>query len=469
MRFAVLLIGLTAASVSPLLAQPREPEWEPRLTLPPLLITQEASNGARGSVLWPFIHWRTVGGETEWGVRPLFNVRRSSSADRRDLDILWPLIKWERDEDRLDWRLFPFAGGWRVNRQMGDPDRYFIAFPLVWLQRDPLHRNTIILPYMRIREAEREGQVTFDALLPLFFRARDDRNAEQTTFLFPFLWRRERGELAEFDIFPLYWHRWGAPPHRLLILPLFGESEDIDTEGNVLERTRMILPPLWVKSEWNNGQQRRTSLLWPLIAWGGGGGTRLNRFLPLYSYQEYTQSGEGFQSRDLFVPPVLIARHYQAGELYERRVTSPLFWWWWGPDSGDRLTESWGVYPLFNGGSTETVGTHFSVFDPLFFIEGTETHSRFALLWRLFHRTESEDGDSLREEALWRLYHRTRDGDRSRVSIFPFLTFEREPHHRRAAFLWRVFELTREPEGRFLRLFFSPRIPLAGGPETPAP
>lgn len=465
------LLALTLLAARTLPAQRDDvssQEWESRVWLPPLVALQQAPDSHSGYALWPFIHWRREGAEREWGIRPLWHWHRDPNADRLEFDILWPLIRYGRDGDHLEWRLFPLSGGWRVNRRAGDPERYFRLFPLVWIQRDPLHASAVIPPYVRIREREEGGLLRFDALLP-FWRSVDEETGETSTSLFPVIWGSRNGELTYLLIFPFYWNWiYGASQFHAL-LPFWGEFRDVRADGTLRQRTRMVLPPLYVDNFYSGGRERRHHLLWPLFAWGRGENTRLVRAFPLFSYQVYSQSGRDYESHDLFILPVLIASHYQGGELYERRVTSLLSWHWWGPDLGDRLVTSWGLYPLVNCRSTEGIGTSLSVFDPLFFLRDSELHERYAPLYRLFHHEHSAERQMSRTELLWRLFYHERRGERMRLSIFPLLTRERSPERSKTSILWRLFEWNREPEGRSVRVFFSPRIRLGGNGSGPAP
>jgi hypothetical protein len=448
LRFLLALTLATLAIIPPLNANPGvEPEWETRLMLPPLVTSQRAEDATRGSVLWPFFHWERVGTNLEWGLRPLFGWERNVTENRVKFDILWPAFRYDRDQEELDWNFLLMAGGWQVNREWGDPDRYFGIIPLMWFQRDPMHSLTYVFPFLSLREAEEGGQVRFDALLP-FFRSIDERNEEETRCLFPVIWRHEHGELVEFDVFPLYWHRWADTPRRLWIFPLWGSRADVDHTGAVREHSRFLLWPLWVRSEWNSGRQWRRNILWPLIAWGSGrDGESIVRVLPFFSSQSYTQSASSdYRSHDLFVFPLWLIRHYEGEEMIERNLYLPPYWRVWGPDFADRRRSSWGIYPLINGGADENEGRHISLFDPLFFLRDREFHQRFAPLYRLFHHTRSPDGEEVSTELLWRIFHRQRRGEAVTTRL-----------------LGRVFEFNRSPEGNSMRLLFSPEIPLGGG------
>jgi hypothetical protein len=466
-RFAPLLLLGTLITPALVAQDAPEPPWETRIWLPPLISLQRAEDASTGYVLWPFISWRRIGAEMQWSLMPLIRWQRNIPHNRVKFDLLWPLIKYDRDGEDLDWRVFPLRGGWQIDRHAGDRDRYFQIFPLLFIQRDPTHSSIVIPPYVRIREGETRGQMKFDALLP-FWHSRDEETGEISTSLFPVIWGRRNGELTYLLVFPFYWNWNYANAQFHALLPLWGEYRNMRANGTMRERDTMILPPLWVRSELNGGEETRQSILWPLISWGGGQNTRLFRVLPFFSYQVYSQSGRDYESRDLWVPPVLISRHYQGGQLYERRMTSLLSWWWWGPDLGDRRVHSWGVYPLISGGSTEGMGSHVSVFDPLFFMEGKDIHERLAPLWRLFYHTESADGQSSRTELLWRLFYHIRRGSESHLSIFPFITLERGPESGRTAFLWRFFEYSHDPGGRWIRVLFSPRIRISGSESMPA-
>jgi hypothetical protein len=462
---AVSLLALTLMTglgSAPRAAVSEIPDWETSVWLPPFVTIQSAEEGTRGSALWPFFHWSRVGSEVEWGLRPLINWRRNRPEDRLDVDLLWPLFKYDLDGEQFDWRLFPLFGGWEMNQSWGDPDRYFTIFPILWMQRDPTHSNVVIPPYMRLRETEEGGLVRFDAVFP-FWVGSDERTGESTRSLFPVIWGKREGELSYLVIFPLYWDT----EHFLGVMPIWGEYLDRNLAGEIRERHRLFLPPLWIDSEWPENHRRRHNILWPLIAMERSDHTSLFRILPLFSRQIYSQSGREYESRDLLVFPLLISRHYQAEELYERRITMPPYWWWWGPDLGDRRVSSWGIYPLIHGHSTEGEGNHLSLFDPLFFLEDREVHDRLSILWKLFDHRASADGEEVETQLLWRVFHRERRGENLRLKVAPFITLEREPGRTRTAFLWRVFELTREPAGRFIRVLFSPRLRIGGGTETP--
>jgi hypothetical protein len=456
-----------------------EPDWENVVFVPPLLQLQEAEEGKRGSFLWPFIYWERAGSEVAWGFRPLILYRRNLPENRIKVDLIWPLFQWDRDRQQLDWRLFPLFGGWPMNQQWGDSDRYFIVFPLYWSIRDAHHRSIVMPPFVHLREKSGENTMRFDALLP-FWTGNDTRTQETTHSLFPFIWGKRDGALAYFVAFPIFWNiNYPDGAHLRALLPLWGEKTHIGEDGSLLERIRIILWPLWVETVKDEGLEVRRSVLWPLVSWGHGPQSRLTRFLPFFSYQvDAFSAGSDFERRDLILFPVWISRHYETGVMYARRFTAPLVWHWWGPDFGDRHIDSWGFYPLVHGHSVEGVGKHFSIFCPLFFLEdsdvfleGTGFHERFSMLWQLFSRSRTEDGQRVETQLLWRLFHHVREGDNTRLSVFPFITHERESDRWRTAFLWRFFEFNREPEGNSVRLLFSPRIPIGGGSEatTPAP
>lgn len=238
------------------------------------------ADGARRSLLWPFVDWDDEG----FAVRPLV------ARDGDELDLLWPLAHVELDTGDF-WALtayslddahglFPLVG-WGELGYVGplwwadasddasdDSDDGLDAyglFPLVWRSREP--DTTVVAP--------------------LWWQFGDVDAGRGTRVLFPLWW--ESGDVEhdvyEQTLFPL-WHYGRDRERRRFVTPLGGRG----WSGDGSTRFVNVLGPVFHRSV--EDERSFTAVAWPLFTAERAPGESSTAVWPLWSHERRDAEGE---------------------------------------------------------------------------------------------------------------------------------------------------------------------------------
>src|SRR5262249_49133622 len=148
-----------------------------------------------------------------------------------------------------------------------------------WVSEKDWNDHQFLWPFGRVHSDPDE---TYQRLFPLWYwierRNENDQREVDWNLFFPFIWggTREDGKEQSFAFFPC--------------------SADIH-DWLTYDRFQSVLFPLWTRT--TKREEHTTSLLWPLISWGGDGkkgGASWWRFLPFYG--EFIRPGK-FEHRSL--------------------------------------------------------------------------------------------------------------------------------------------------------------------------
>ncbi|MBN1475163.1 hypothetical protein JXA47_00270 [Candidatus Sumerlaeota bacterium] len=405
--------------------------------------------------------------------------------------MVTPLIQHERitSQDASKWVIFPFVW-YHQGPPEGDGGRGFAVIPLYWRERirfGELASSTFYLfPFFRReddlsqRSAEGEMTVTHESrwgIWPVTWGWVDETFHHFNVFyplniwepghrlhIFPVLWWGQN----YLSILPPLWGRWDGSAS----LPLEGHPEPVP----VREHFQYVLFPLWLHFTQEVGEEGiydENHLLWPILAWGDGGGRWERRVFPLYRQAHWEREGQERDRLWLLTPLYWRRRDHVDGEQtlsYDFLV--PLLW-------NARWREPW------EGGREQ----HVEVLFPLWIRHLVNDETRalwapFPLLYAAWGDPESEDatipefqtrigillsgysrwanGDSLFDILLFGFTRERQDTEIRTRTLLIFST-QRDPvdDTARVALLWRLFEYERAGDDRGLRLLYMPwRIPL---------
>lgn len=453
-----------------------------------------------------------------WSLFPLISHRRSDSGH-----CAWtflapvPLAHFSRGPGGQFSYLFPALWYRHGSEESPRADAGWAVLPLAAHDRrraEGSQSSTLwVLPFLSHETRGEDGtqRARLDALFP-FFRHVSQPATEESgaapprTSLWgalPFTWGWRAGEFDHFSLIPLvFWKRhhhfhivpffwWGEG--YLSIAPLWGRYRarmvpppEIDPwRAPLEERFEYFLFPLWVQFEQRRGSSApfvERHVLWPIFAWGDGGGRTERRVFPLW--RRGTQDLNGIQTTSVWAlfPLYWHGRRREGAKLLAAHdVLFPLFW-----DIRTRrlrITAD-AAQPVV----AEREG-RWTVLFPLGFRHAVDGQTRgLAVLWPLYVGAwlpEDERGHGAPESthliALLNGYQRWANGDwqlnlagplfnaqrrgpeLSTALLWPLFVTQRDrgAGTARVALLWRLFEYTREGGQRRARLLCLPwRIPL---------
>ena len=217
-----------------------------------------------------------------------------------ELDVLFPFGRLWEDEGLRDFRVRPFYR--RVEDPADGSTDVEILWPIVKVKERPGFRQVRVLPLMfeRIMEVEATGKKDRDWIL------------------FPFFGGTDSEEGSYFLLFPLV-----GTTHNL-----FGS-----------ERIWWYLWPIHVQAR--DREYHSNYILWPLIAWGKGGGKRMFRILPFYG----ENSNEGKSWRRNFLWPFFSWGEEELNTKYPIRYF--FFFPFYGQNRSDAAWQTTVLYPFF--------------------------------------------------------------------------------------------------------------------------
>ncbi|MBN2309648.1 MAG: hypothetical protein JXR94_11785 [Candidatus Hydrogenedentes bacterium] len=469
-----------------------------------------SKDGTTVSALRPLFIWRREGEEDQ---------------EEHALDLLWPLMRFEHDPDgETDGRavpvfwgadtegghymdVFPVLWSWWnetktpgesrgtvvgpawLARDYGDtPDWSAGLAPISWAWRNDDTRGLWAAPVYWEKDDSAEHERTF-AIMPLLLDWRD--GAERGTWLLPVYWGRESGKTKVAIVFPVFWRGansvvvfpvyWDFKDSQLLVVfPLYGHKKGDDKVW------RAVLWPAYVMRR--DGEYRSHDVLWPVLSWGGDGQDRKDfRLWPLAGWRRSAhncEDGRQYCTRRQWALWPLIWRgrtewdrgaaaapSEPAADEVATHVESryfdvfPLYWSECErtstPGGGEQCDSAMNcLVPLYTYDRSPEE-TEFTLLWPLWRQAHTKEKDRYSVLWRVVDAQYFTGGDK-RISVLWRGYRNERRGDTHDVDVFPFTSFRAAPGRSRLQFLAGFFQYGKEDGQRYLRLLYSPRIPLGG-------
>lgn len=251
------------------------------------------------------------------------------------LDVLWPLVHAEVRGDTTETALRPIAR--RVESE--DSVRVEVLWPIYRYRKDPGREGTWLLPlfFDRTVTVEETDRVDRDwMLLPFFFGGSDSQEGDYFLF-FPF-WGTTK------DLF-------GTEEIRWRMFPLYLETTDCEHEA--------------------------THLLWPLIAWGEGGGRTSFRFLPFWSEKDVE------------------------GRSWSRSLLWPLFTWGESELQTDDPVSTFFFFPFYGRSASGKSWTTTILFPFFMFSGNVDGYHDSQVLWPIYRSMEAPDKSAFR---LWPFY-----------------------------------------------------------------
>ncbi len=440
-------------------------------------------------LLWPLVNVDTTGEKASHAVRPLYSYDGNTRSGTVLLPLLWyrwnspeylhlaPIYWSTRGPAQGDYftHLWPLVGSWRQGNDEG------------WLAAGGWFFH------MESATERLDGM----AVPPMFYQRSKDKDAYR--YLALNYYRSHTPYSDAYTLFPLLWWetsgKAGKSYRRRELFPLFSVEEQ---QGDY-RRTRL----LWPLVSW---EQRADGydhhLLAYLINWGKSSDSRYSTVLPFYGHSRSPER------ETLLIPPLLF---YRSAWQQSRGMSGQEGYWWpwvgWrrrfdAAEDGsqrvfeDRVSFLSGVvrytrYPFQNGWEISPLWplvqlrhfpeqTHHRLW-PLYRYDAyarprNEQHIHalaelvairhaermsgdLSFLLRPFTYQSTPGGDyELR--VLWKLFEARRQGPATRWGLNPLFYFRRDPQSERKLFLGGLVGYGRDQEQRFLRLFWFIDLPL---------
>lgn len=400
------------------------------------------SGERRLRVAGPVFEMRTAAdGARFLAVRPLFSHERRPDLDQSTTELLWPLSAVKDIREQRYWR-FITAFGLDVDRDDPDSEQHFFVLPVVFAGRDRdgggyfalfpaggkikelfIGRDMAFVFFPLYAEVEHGGISAVHVLWPVFSRTTGPGISGFKVFpLYGRLSRESGGssDVSVFVLWPVWSHRKTDRGEGMILFPLWAWSKT-DKDRGV-----WILPPffrfirsdkgvdafcpwpfvqtgprkLYIWPVWGRKETDGTVksfFLWPIVRRENSvyADTKVSRFsvIPLMSYERLSDKPEGVE------PAVSVKsiRFKLWPVVSYRRI---------GKESAVKLPDLWPAG------------------------RPAEVERNLAPLWTLYSRDrlsgETED------ELLWGLVRRRSGGpERSSVSVFPLISWERDGSERR--------------------------------------
>jgi len=304
--------------------------------------------------------------EGNFGVFPLFGV-----ASLKHIGPVW----WARDDDGTARAgLFPLF-------YWGDEGRELGALPFYWQDIGPAGRTYNALLGFVHNEETADSHSRWVA--PFYYDR--ERPGASDTLLFPFFWKRVRGEDAQvftllgsrsidadsrsLNIYPFWWSNESEESTWRMLFPLFyfeeeGEERTLLTplggygwNASGPSRFVNVLGPLYHSSRSADGREERTAVLWPLFERRRDGEVTTTRAAPFLSVTERPGDTEAWYALGLgHARDSADVRSHRLWPLYavSEGTRSPRAMYsltLYGSESRGEGTSRW-LFPLFKSSSS---------------------------------------------------------------------------------------------------------------------
>lgn len=447
------------------------------LNLWPFLYYERNEESGReiGEFLWPFIYFESGPEGYDYGLRPLFSIRREEKNLLWEGQFLWP-IGWYKStpekirlrifplyyynksisvdgEEKSDYKLFPILFGGR-SKEEGD---YFAFFPLGgqlnrWLGRDrirfflfPLYADTTKGDYR-----------SWHVLWPIFSYGRGE--GERAYRFWPLFGHGYKvGEYSKsFILWPIFnFQRTGLdtenPSEALMILPFYAYQRSPE------RRTEAILWPFFTYTDNKRGGYKEWHLPWPIFSRTRGEDREGDKLWPIWGYKRKGQR-ERFYA---FWPFYWSLK--ETSESFEKRkdIILPIYWSerqnWKEEDKSATYIRLW---PLLSYERKKDDTLKLSLLSPLWFREGDGFQRNYSPFWTLYEYRRDKEGNRL-SRVLWRLYRHERTASSRSLELIHLLAYRREGREKiRLSLLRGLLEYKREGSEKTLRFLYLLRLPL---------
>jgi len=330
----LVLIALFAESSATAMVAEKIPVW-------PLFYYQAADGRKDLEILWPVFDLKQRGAVKQVRFLAVSGYKYDGGKKETLWELLWPVwrIAYSESGEKLDARFFPLFYGKEGKR------KYLVVFPEIWFKDYGKGAYTfVLLPFFRDRDEKGDSLTGF---FPWWVKRGEKRLFAN---LFPLIVKKTADQYDAIVLFPLFYRLSGDTyifpfyadfGDTLIVFPFYGKGKFKKWFWEA------ILPPLYFA--WGDGEYIEHDFLWPVGAWGKGGGRERLALRPLY---EYTRRGD-------------YRRHDFLAYLGA-----------WGRGPGHKLDR---LFPLFNYDRTPT--THsLAVLWPLWSErKGDSTYDRRAL------------------------------------------------------------------------------------------
>jgi len=450
-------------------------------------------------------------------VWPIFNLRRDEDGYRsgRLVPAYWGA---EEDGDR-HFGIAPVLWSW-WNKERRATDEHGLVVPPVWNVGEYGKGGDYSHGIAPLWCSWREGVEHGTWLFPVYWDSNDNDPSERSLLIVPFFGQWYDGNLHDTWVLPVYWAKDGDDTTALVIFPVYWQMKHSEVifpfYWNVDDGAAIVFFPFWGRLQgktrnWQfflwplyTGTQRGDyeghKVLWPILTWGSNDDkSELRyRFWPLFGTSRKSWD-DRMRKRSHALWPLFwwgqsetSAGGYEYGEGEERRTYPPrmnrrkhfnIFPIYWSGErhrlptttvstgeDGETVTEQAveeshkyhnHLLPLYTY-TRDDEERWLTLIWPLWRYAHREEADRYSVLWRLFDARYFGDGNH-KVNVLWRGFRDHEAGDVRKVDVFPFTTYRREKGvYKRFQFLAGLFEYGKRDDARYLRLLYSPKIPLGG-------
>ncbi len=435
--------------------------------------TEPISGARETGILGPLFHYAEKEQTKQYGVRPLFFIKKDARADTTEVDILYPLATYRREgkEKRLQIlqlfsikseaptigpreegvTLFPFIF---YKKSEEEKKGYFALFPFYGTLRDKFGRDEIrFYLFPLYSTARRKDVISRNYFWPFVSVSRGEKQRSFRVWPFYGFSEKQGSYSKRFILWPfIMWQRTGLdsenPKELFTVLPFYARMVSKEREytsilwpffSHVVDRKREY-------SQWNlpfpifsyaSGIGRQTFRLWPLFGRDQRPG-RYSFFLlwPVYIYTESEdREVSSIRHRFLFVLYSDLKQERRRDGLSRRRLD---------------------MWPLFTYRREEDGSRSFqllSILAPLLpGLKGIERN--LSPLWALYRYRQDAEGN-VTHSLLWHLIYRERGAGYSRWEILgPLLTLETKEKESSFSILKGLFGFGRKEGRSYLRLFY---------------
>lgn len=449
------------------------------INLGPLFFMEKGEDGKTESVdaLGPFISYDKTENETGYGLRPLFYSYSNESKDTTALDLVYPFITHRTFEGdtkfqllvylfyyksdlrpsgfrEKDYTLFPFV----FARQAEDPERsYFALFPLFGEVKHKYGKDRIsFFLFPLFLQTEKEGVTNSNLLWP--FIGASSGNGVHGGRLWPVFGYRAKEDTFEetFALWPVYLSKWfdfyGERVSSRAVLPFYYA---MDMPGR---KQRTYAWPFINHIENDLKGYERWDAPWPFVTVARGK-VNINRVWPLFSKKTEPDYESGY-----FLWPF-----YNYSSLtFDRHVKTrnTIFFFLYkdtkyvATEEGGKNARSIHLWPLLSYRKNEDNTAHFRLLSLLetFLPDNPPRERNWAPLWRIFEWTRDEDGREV-SSLLWNTLRTEKTDKVFKIDlrpVIPLITYEDSETYSKFNLLGGFLGYSGSPVRKTLRFLYIP-------------
>lgn len=389
--------------------------------------------------------------DDEFGVRPLFYVKKDPKTETVETDILYPFFHYKRARQgyRAGFLFNAISFGRGPEARSEGPETDFRLYPLIFYRSSllPKRRVFAVAPFYG-----NFGNSTKFYMLPLYFRTESERGSA-TNIMWPIL-AFYSGDREGFRLWPLFGsHRQGDSHTRFALWPFYFEQKkgsgpsyrffkslfpfyyrfDYGTQSH-----RIFLWPLFQKSVDPATNLRSWHMPWPLVNFKRSDEGKRIRFFPFFGTSEIY----GVKKARFFLWPLYGSSRAKL-ETYEYKQDRVLLAlkirrkkpFGGTPDPALRID----FWPVFSYAKDGAGNSHFHMFSPLESVmgESRKIYRNYAFLWRVFET-------------------RRAPGRFSVSALFGAVGYRRSCGEKSFYIVPKMFGYSSDAEGRRIRFLFIP-------------